>query len=70
MQALVGPGVGAFLVLPPRDADQAAVIAQVVEQGALDAAPEIDGGRNGLGDLPAGEPELHLGHLAGILQLD
>jgi hypothetical protein len=70
MQALVAPGVASFLVLTPRDADQAAVIAEVVEQGALDAAPEIAGGRGWIGDLAAGEPELHLGHLAGILQLD
>ena len=41
-----------------------------VEQGAYDASPEIAGGRGWIGDLPAGEPELHLGHLAGILELD
>jgi hypothetical protein len=70
MQALVDPGVAAFLVLTPRDADQAAVIAQVMEQGALDATAQIAGGRGWIGDLPAGEPELHLGHLAGIFQLD
>jgi len=70
MQALVGPRVAAFLVLTPRDADQAAVITEVVEQGALDAAPEIAGGRGWLADLAAGEPELHLSHLAGIFQLD
>ena len=70
MQALVAPGVAALLVLTPRDADQAAVITEVVEQGALDAAPEIAGGRGWIADLLAGEPELHLGHLAGILQLN
>jgi hypothetical protein len=70
MQALVAPGVASFLVLTPRDADQAAEIAQVVEQGAFDATAQIAGGRSRIADLPAGEPELHLGHLAGILQLD
>jgi hypothetical protein len=57
-------------MLTPRDPDQAAVIAEVMEQGALDATAQIAGGRGWIGDLPAGEPELHLGHLAGILQLD
>jgi hypothetical protein len=70
MQALVDPGMAAFLVLTPRDPDQAAVIAEVMEQGAPDAVLEIAGGRGWIADLPAGEPELHLGHLAGILQLD
>lgn len=70
MQALVAPGVAAFLVLTPRDADQAAVIAEVMEQGASDAAAQIAGGRGWIGDLPAGEPELHLGHLPGIFQLE
>jgi hypothetical protein len=70
VQALVAPGMAAFLVLTTRDADQAAVIAEVMEQGAPDAALEIAGGRGWIGDLPAGEPELHLGHLVGILQLD
>jgi hypothetical protein len=70
MQALVDPGVAAFLVLTPRHADQAAVIAQVVEQGAFDATAQIACGRGWLGDLPAGEPELHLRHLAGIIELE
>ncbi len=70
MQALVAPGVAAFLVLTPRDADQAADIAQVVEQGPPDAAPEIAGGRGWIGDLAAGEPELHLRHLPGIIELE
>jgi hypothetical protein len=70
MQALVAPGVAALLVLTTRDPDQAAVIAEVVEQGALDTTAQIASGRGWLADLAAGEPELHLGHLAGILQLD
>jgi hypothetical protein len=51
MQALVAPGVAALLVLTPRDADQTAVITEVVEQGSLDAALEIAGGRGWIGDL-------------------
>jgi hypothetical protein len=46
------------------------VIAQVMEQGAFDATAQIAGGRSWIGDLAAGEPELHLGHLPGIFQLD
>lgn len=70
MQALMAPGVSALLVLTPWDAHQAAVIAEVMEQGALDAALEIAGGRGRIGYLAAGEPELHLGNLAGIFELD
>jgi len=72
MQAAVTPGVGAFFVLPPRHSHDAAVIAKVVEQRASDAPPEIGSGAcAGAGiDGAAGKPELHLGDLPRIIELE
>ena len=46
------------------------MIADVVQQGALDAALEIGRCAGGIADLMAGEPELHLSDLDGIGPLD
>ena len=62
-------GAGLFL-LPPGDADGAAQIAGVMEQGAADAARQEGRSGKGILDAAAGEPQRHAGDLAAILQLD
>ncbi len=71
IEALMAPGVNAFLVLAAGDPHQATVIAQVLLQGSLLTQLQV-GSRGAASRLETGSgaDELKAGHLAGAVELD